>query len=377
MAASLNLVLVVSSLGCGGAERVVQLLSGGFVKRGHRVTVITTTERDDFFPLADKVERVRLNVFGRERQGPERRPAAISALWHAAKGLPALREIIRHASPDFIITFGDEINVLVLAVLFSMRRKVVATEHVDPRWHRQGPVLQFLRRRLYPSAHCLVSVSHGVDAGFHWLPRSRRTVIHNPVVLQRESESQGGGSRSFGRQYIVAMGRFVRQKGFDLLLDAFSNVSRAYPQWALVLLGDGPEREELVRKAQSLEIGDSVHFAGAVSDPATYLSHAAFFVMSSRFEGFGNVLVEAMACGLPVVSFDCPSGPADIIDDGRNGLLVAPEDTAALAQAMVRMIADETMRGNMARQAQHDALRFDLDSTLDAWQKQVFDRDRV
>lgn len=374
MPAPLNLVFIISSLGCGGAERVVQLLSQGFTERGHRVTVITTTEREDFFPLFKGVKRVRLNIFGGVRKNPGRRSAAIPALWHGAKMLPRLWQTVRAISPDFVIAFGDEINVFILIALFSIRRKVVVTEHVDPRWHQTGLALRLLRRVLYPSAYCLVSVSRGADRCFSWLAASQRTVIHNPVASDMGNVELGLGVKGMAWPYVVAMGRLIRQKGFDLLLDAFSDVSRAFPEWRLVILGDGPERSELMSQARSLGIADRVQFTGAVRDPSPYLLCSGFLVMSSRFEGFGNVLAEAMACGLPVVSFDCPSGPAEIVDDGRNGILVAPQDTVALAHAMKRMIADEPMRRNMARQAKVDARRFELDSIVDAWQQQVFDR---
>lgn len=374
MPAPLNLVLVISSLGCGGAERVVQLLSEGFSDRGHRVKVITTTEREDFFSLPEVVERVSLNIFGSVRKNPERRSAVIPALWHGAKMLPRLWQTIRATSPDFVITFGDEINVLTLIALFSMRRKIVVTEHVDPRWHQTGVALRMLRRVLYPRAYCLVSVSRGADRCFDWLAASQRTVIHNPVASGMRNVVLGASVEGVAGAYVVAMGRLIPQKGFDLLLDAFSDVSLAFPGWKLVILGDGPERSELMSQARSLGIADRVQFLGAVRDPAPYLLRAGFLVMSSRFEGFGNVLIEAMACGLPVVSFDCPSGPAEIVNDGRNGMLVAPQDTAALAHAMKRMIADEPMRRNMARHARVDARRFELDSIVDVWERHVFYR---
>jgi glycosyltransferase involved in cell wall biosynthesis len=370
----LNLVLVISSLGCGGAERVVQLLAAGFQEQGHTVTVITTTEREDFFPLPEGVRRVSLNVFGRPTRCPDRRARPIPALFRATRTLPRLREAILSTAPHLVISFGDEINLLVLMVLFPNCRQVAVTEHVNPQCHRRNAILRLLRRLLYPRARCLVSVSRGIDACFDWLPAARRTVIHNPVALEQETAAPRLPAGTRSGQYVVAMGRQVFQKGFDLLLDAFVEVNRAFPEWKLIVLGDGPDRGELIRRADALGIGESAHFLGAVRNPAPYLSSAGFFVMSSRFEGFGNVLVEAMACGLPVVSFDCPSGPAEIVDDCANGLLVAPQDTVALAQAMKRMIADAPMRREMAQRAKADARRFGLPSIVEAWERQVLRR---
>jgi len=168
------------------------------------------------------------------------------------------------------------------------------------------------------------------------------------------------------------MGRLVPQKGFDLLLEAFSRIADRYPEWSVKVLGKGPLQGQLEAQAESLGLKSRVTFAGVVSDPFPILRAADLFVFSSRFEGFGNALAEAMACGLPVISFDCPSGPADIIRDGMDGILVLAENVAGLAGAMDRLMGNAAERERLARRAPEVLARFSLESVLALWE-QVFD----
>jgi glycosyltransferase involved in cell wall biosynthesis len=144
------------------------------------------------------------------------------------------------------------------------------------------------------------------------------------------------------------MGRLDRQKGFDLLLSAWGRIASDAPEWNLIILGDGPERPALEAQASSLP---RVALPGKVHQPAPLLNAAGIFVMSSRFEGFPNALLEAMAVGLPVISTDCPSGPGDIIQSGVNGLLVPVESVDGLEKAMKSLIADESLRRRLSSQA--------------------------
>ena len=165
------------------------------------------------------------------------------------------------------------------------------------------------------------------------------------------------------------MGRLVREKGFDLLLKAFSTVKKSYPEWSLTILGEGSLRSELECLSQSLDIVNSVHFLGRVKNPYEYLQQADIFVMSSRFEGFPNALCEAMACGLPVISTDCPSGPPEIIRDGVDGILVKNENVEALTEAMSHLISDEKQRQKLGNAAKAITQRFNLDNIMDVWNK--------
>jgi glycosyltransferase involved in cell wall biosynthesis len=165
---------------------------------------------------------------------------------------------------------------------------------------------------------------------------------------------------------VVAAGRLVAQKGFDTLLRAFRRLRDARPA-RLVVLGEGPLRGELSALRDRLGLGDDVDFPGFVTNPYAVFARSACFALSSRFEGFGNVLVEAMACGTPVVTTRCPSGPPEIVTDGVDGLLVPVDDDAALAAAVGRVLADPAVAGALSRAGRVRAADFAADRVAGAY----------
>ena len=164
------------------------------------------------------------------------------------------------------------------------------------------------------------------------------------------------------------MGRLTYQKGFDVLLRAFATIAKKHPGWQLLILGEGEMRPELERLRDDLELTNRALMPGLYNPPFPLLKQSQLFVLSSRYEGFGNALIEAMGCGVAVISTDCPSGPAEIIRDGENGLLVPTEDVEALATAMDRLMTDEAERNRLAARAIEVKERFSLERTLDSWE---------
>src|SRR3569833_1271284 len=173
----------------------------------------------------------------------------------------------------------------------------------------------------------------------------------NPVTILSEDEVGLPPGALSHRHNSIAVGRLSAEKGFDSLLRAFANIAYRQPDWGLTILGEGDERQELERLREELGLEGRVHLPGRVSDPFTWLRRADLFVMSSRFEGLPCSLCEAMGCGLPAISFDCDSGPRDIIRDGVDGLLVPPGVVQALARAMDRLMSISHERARFAARA--------------------------
>src|SRR5262249_25449025 len=153
-------------------------------------------------------------------------------------------------------------------------------------------------------------------------------------------------------------GRLVPSKGFDVLIDSFSRIAARHQEWNLVIAGKGPEQTALDAQVRRLGLGGRVKLAGWFADPSEALGSAGLFVMSSRYEGFPNALLEAMAAGLPVISFDCDSGPSEIIRDNVDGVLVPAGDVALLERAMERLMSDETERRRLGECARDVVRRF-------------------
>jgi GalNAc-alpha-(1->4)-GalNAc-alpha-(1->3)-diNAcBac-PP-undecaprenol alpha-1,4-N-acetyl-D-galactosaminyltransferase len=382
-----RLTLVTSGLRCGGIQRAVVSLAGGLQARGHRISVLTFAPAEtDFFRLPQAVVRTSL---GRSRGVAT---PVLQLLPTTLGRLKALRAAIDATEPDVVISHAAQINVPTLLAMRGGTVPVIVTEHGDVPvrqdanrpWMWKKWLWYRLRRVCYPSAFKVVSVSAAIDHNFAWLPDARRSVIHNPfppVGLQSLPERLPQGLVP-GRPWVASMGRLSYAKGFDVLLAAFARIAAAFPEWQLVILGDGDLRGPLQRQAGELLANDRIVFAGALAEPFALLQQAKFFVMASRYEGFPMAHGEALACGLPVIATDCPSRPLkpgergtvaggvrELVRDGVDGMLVPCEDPAALAAAMADLIENSDKRQRLAQQAAPGMARFSSDRILAEWER--------
>ena len=363
----MKITFVSSSLGCGGAERVVCSLSEDLLRRNHDVSVVTlSTLEADFFSLPSNANRIALDIVAETRAASLVRRSAVTL-----RKLGILRRAVLSTQPDVVISSLQHINVLTLIALAGADCPVVVTEHLDPTMISCRKPWDQLRRITYPQAARLVSVSEGINKHFGWLPSSKRSVIHNPLPNFQTPGDESDLPAVLGTRphWVVAMGRLTRQKGFDLLLPAFAAALSRNPNWGLMILGDGDQRPELEQLIEQLGLRDHAFLQAPLRNPFAVLRRAKLFVLPSRHEGFGNVLIEAMACGLPVIATTCPSGPNEIVHHEKDGLLIPPEDVPALAAALDRLMASETDRIRLALCGATAVRRFDMENIGGAWEK--------
>jgi len=363
---SRRLTLVVPSLALGGAERVVSKMANHWAASGDVVTVITLSADDeDTYPLAPKAVRIALDMM-RESHGP------VEAVINNLERVRHLRAAIAGSVPETVISFTDRMNVLTLLACRPLKVDKVVAERIDPSRYEIGRTWSWLRRRLYPSARALVVQTERVRDQMAALMRGRPIyVVPNAVEAPPNNSSfsvrPDTSSDPTRLHWIVAMGRLVRQKGFDLLIEAFSRIADRHPQWSVKILGEGPARASLKKLIAEKGLDGRVLLAGWEPDPVFVLKQSDLFVLSSRFEGFPNALLEAMACGLPSISFDCPSGPAEIIRDTIDGLLVPAEDVGTLASTIDRVLGDESLRQRLSAEAVHVVDRFSAERYFANW----------
>lgn len=352
-----RLTAVISSLEAGGAERMMALLTGAWVERGWEVTLLTLAgpSQDAFFEVDRHVIVRRLDLYRRSHSVPD-------ALVSNIHRLRVIRAAIRSTRPDVVLSFMVETNVLAILASIGLHTPVVVEEHTDPSVHSLRSPWRLLRRLAYPLASSVVALSPPALAALGPSRGRHGRVIPNPVV-----PPPPGMVSPSDPPVIVAIGRLVAEKGFDLLLDAFARVATLHGDWRLEIWGEGPERAALERLRDSLGLSLRVALPGRTREPYHVLRRASLFVMSSRREGFPTVLGEAMSCGLPVVSVDCPSGPRQLIRDGIDGLLVPPEDVRALADAMERVMLDRSLARDLASRAPGVVERFALPTILERW----------
>lgn len=360
----MRLTLVIPSLASGGAQRVLVLLAEGLLQNRHEVSVITLYGEDaDFYKLPKRVKRLALNIASNS-------PTLVHAIGNNFSRISTLRKEICSLQPDIVISFLHETNILTLLALTSISIPVIISEHNNPRLDNNGGLWDKLRILTYPRASRIVSCSKGVNDFFDWLPKAKRAVIYNPLTpIAKEQETTKIPEKfDSDKKLLVAMGRLTYQKGFDILLSAFNKIACKYPQWQLVILGEGELRQELENLRDKLGLNHQVSFPGRIKNPFPFFKKSEIFVLSSRYEGFGNVIIEAMACGLPVISTDCPSGPQEIINNEVDGILVPTEDVSALAKAIERLILNPEEATKLADTAKKTVERFSLQLIVENWE---------
>lgn len=365
----MRVLFLIPGLGMGGAERVTANMANFWAERGWRVSVASLgTNNADFYRLHPAIERIGLNVAGESRN----KFAALYANWRRVR---VVRRLLKTWKPQAAIGVMTTCNVLLAYAGYGLPVRIVGSEHIHPPTYPLGWVWEALRHHAYGR---LDAVSALTDDSARWL-RAHTRVRHVDVIpnaipwpfpsnspLVRPDEVLAGETR-----VLLAVGRLSFQKGFDWLVQAFSRIAPQHPEWALVILGEGEQRRSLEEAVTAYRLAHRVFLPGAVGNLGDWYLRADVFVMSSRFEGFGNTLAEAMAHGVPAVSFDCPTGPGEIIRHEVDGLLVSPEDIDALAMALNRMMGDETMRRAFARKAVEARERFSIHTIAEKWERLI------
>lgn len=355
-----RITLVISSLRPGGAERVLSLMASHWAAAGRAVTLLTFSgpAEPPFYALHPDVRRRPLGIEGASG-------GALRAVANNARRLAALRAAVAASRPEAVVSFIDRANVLTLLATAGLGAPVVVSERVNPRHRALGRSWRALRLLSYPLAARVVGQTQAAVDFFPPPIRRRCAVIPNPA--QRPPGAEAPISREPGARTLLAMGRLERQKGFDALLRAFARVAPAHPGWALEIWGEGPLRSELEALRDGLGLAGRARLPGLTTTPGAAMASADLFTLSSRYEGFPNVLAEALACGLPAVSFDCPSGPRELVRDGVDGLLVPAGDEGALAAALARLMDDEGERRQLAARAPEVLERYGIKKVMELW----------
>lgn len=380
-AAPTTVAIVIPRLALGGAERVALWLAGSLQERGHRVLLLTDGRAEiDFYPLPQGVTRIDNGSSFGGRSWPLLRNLGMLGKGIAhLRSLGWLRQQLQRQQVQTALAFLPNASVKSVLACAGLPIRVVISERSAPWLVQHPPVLKLLRRLLYRHADAQVVQTEPIAA---WLRQHagccRVAVIPNAVQRPLPMSEPRIAPSTFvspHRQLLLAAGTKPFQKGFDLLLEAFAAIAAQHPNWDLAIVGMAtpPPRSNELGMAQLQEharragLANRLHLIGPVGNIADWYARADLFVLSSRYEGIPNVLLEALAAGCACLATDCPTGPRQLIEHGVNGLLVPAHSLEALTQGLDQLMANPAQRFALAARAPDVRQRFAADDVLQRW----------
>ena len=339
---------ILPGLLAGGSEHVVSFVANWLVRSGFDVSILSfeATGSKTYYQTDDRIRIEYLDV-------PINKRGPVGVLSDIVLRVARLRKILKAQRPDMVVSFLTRSNVIAVLASMGLRIPVIVSERNNPKRQRPGFVWRALRRLTYARAFGLITMTRGALECFPPVMRPRSWVIPNMADYQKFKPR-------FDNQIKVmtAVGRLVDQKGFDLLIESWARIAKRHPDWVLGIWGEGPDRAALEALARDLGTEATVEMPGVSSSPGRWIEEADAFVLSSRFEGWGLVLGEAMAAGLPCISFDCPFGPADMITAGKDGLLIEEGSIEKMASGLSQLMANGPLRKELGANASTTARRF-------------------
>lgn len=352
----------INSLGKGGAERVVSVLSGFFCADGYEVTVFTLWRAKEEYRLAEGIKRINLSdAYG------DKAPGRIQL---AAKRLIALRKLIRAEKPDVVISFCNKANFRSCYALTGMKTPLLTSVRNDPKVDYL-PYKTAMRIMQKKASGCVFQTPDAM-ACFSEEFQKKSRVIWNPVdekyLLQMDAPKEKSSEK-----YIVTVGRLAKQKNQMLLLKAFHKITEEFSDVSLRIYGEESEagiKDELLSYVNQWQL--DVRFMGQSSRLEQEIRDAALFVLPSDYEGMPNVLIEAMALGLPCISTDCPcGGPRELIKSGISGYLIPVGGEDELADAMRKILLNPDLADGLGKNAKHIAEKVSPHKIYEQWKKYV------
>ena len=337
---------LLASLGSGGAERVVSLLANKMVERGHQVEIICLKFNDVYYQTDSRV-KVTLAMEQTKNRLTE-------IFW--------LRKYLKKQNPDVVIPFTEGVYCFTILSLLGTGIPIIASERLDPA--AMSKTRKILKRLLLPYADWLVVQTQSIKEYFPESIQKKTSIIYNPV--NDESLSPTLPSREGRLNRIISVGRLYPQKNQEMMIRAFAKVADEFPDWQLVIYGEGPLRAELECLVSSLKLQGRVLLPGKTENVIEELRRSKIFCMSSDYEGMSNAMIEAICVGLPVISTKV-SGANDLVKDKESGYLVDLGNEMMLSSAMAFLMGNEAVREEMGYTNSLKSVKFDQESIVNEW----------
>lgn len=362
----MKLLIFIHSLSGGGAERVTANLANYWAASGWRVTIVTLAPiENDFYQLHHSIQRISLDLATDSRN-------VLLGIVHNLRRIHALRQLILKLKPEAALAMMTTANILLALASIGIKDcRAIGSERIHPPQLPISEFWRFLRRYSYALLDCVVVLSSETQQWLTSHTKVRHTVIiPNPVIYplaQQPPLLRLDALLNPQRNYLLAVGRLSAQKNFELLLKVFAELANTNLDWDLIILGEGELRSALETQIIQLSLQQRVHMPGRAGNVGDWYQRVDLYVLTSDFEGFPNTLLEAMAYGLPCVSFDCDTGPRDIIQHGINGILVPAENATLLIKALDKLMNNAALRQTYATKAKEVQLTFNISQLVQMW----------
>jgi len=363
----MNISFFIFSLRGGGAERITSHLANHWATQSNRVTVITMTGNDDgSYPLSKDITLIKLNVD---------RPSGniFSAIKNNLVRVRSLRAALRKTQTNVLIAMMPEANITAALACIHLDTICIGSERAYPPLDPIGTVWTLLRKQTYRLLDTIVAQTQQSEKWIKQHTSARKTiVIPNPVVFPIPSFKPILEPKIHpDRKFILAAGRLTKIKQFDHLITAFSSIAQSHSQYDLIILGEGVERTALERQIEKLGFMDRIFLPGRAGNMGDWFANADMYVLTSKSEGFPNTLLEAMSHGLPCISYECPAGPAEIIQHGYNGILVPADNVTELSARIDGLISDVQLQHQLSSNALQIRERYGLDNVMKIWDQLI------
>ncbi len=341
----------------GGVERMSSLIMNDLIARGHEIDFVTLDKEDavSFYKLDPKISWHKLGLGD----------AARSASWGMRlKRIFAIRRLIKQGQPDVILAFQEASFLSARLAAIGLNVPVIAAERNSPsRFHYMPLLKKFLALNSFRFARYVTVQCENFKRYYPAQVRTKIVTIPNPIFPVMRSDIER-------KNVILAIGRLEYQKNFAVLVKAFSKIAAQFPDWTMVIVGDGADRTKLLTQIKSLNLSKNIFLHSATQDMTTYYQSASLFCLPSRWEGFPNALAEALANGLPGIGFAECDGVNELIQSGKNGILASGNgDPGSLADALQSLMADKKLRDEMAENAIQSITPYAPSLILGNWER--------
>ncbi|MDM5373080.1 glycosyltransferase family 4 protein [Bacillus bombysepticus] len=353
----MKIVFVVPNMGFGGAERVISILANSFVNKGYEIKIlIINSDGESVYNLNPKIEIEKIPS------------ASIKNIYSMYKLIKSIRRIVSKYNPDVIISFMNDTCAITSLATIGMEYPIIYSERNDPLNTNQGTKDRMYRYIVERLAKGFVFQSDGAKALYPKRVQDNAVVILNPIDT-RKLPSYYSGER---KKEIVSVGRLQSQKNQEMLIKAYSNIANKYPEYNLIIYGEGDLRESLQQKIECLGLKNRIFLKGNISNVLDEINKASIFAFSSDYEGLPNALIEAMALGLPCISTDCsPGGAAMLINNYENGILVPTGDEKNFAAGLSYLLSHPSNAIDMGIKARRIVERTKESNIVSDWENYI------